>query len=131
MIKKTLGVVLAALLAGCATVEMSNVGAMDGGKRMLVIQNDGYMLLGTVPIVSGRLEWDKVRNKPDRYPTLFANNADTQHLYAMAQKIAERENCDLEDVTYFDNSSMLDFSSMYGLVTYDDVAISAVLVPRK
>lgn len=131
MKKLIFGLALAAVFAGCATVTLSEKGSMAGGERLLVIQNDGYMLLGTVPLASGRLSWNVNGKSVNRYPALFSNNADTQHLYSMAMKVADRENCDLKDVVFIDNSSLLDFNSCYGLITCDDVAISAVLVPRK
>lgn len=132
MLKKTIGVAVAALAAGCATIQLSSAGAMKDGERLLAIQNDGYMLLGVVPLASGSLiRLPTVRSGKSTHPVFFANHADTQHLYAMALKVAERENCDLKDVEFIDNSTQLDLTCAYGLVTHDDVAVSAVLVPRK
>lgn len=120
-----------AALAGCATVEMSSVGKMDRGERLLVIQSNGYELLWFIPIGSGKLTWNAQKNDVDASFAPFQNNADTRHLYEMARRIAERENCDLVGVTFIDNFSALDPSAFYGAVKCFDTAISAVLRPRK
>jgi len=122
---------LAVASAGCATVEMSSVGSMKNGDRLLSIQNDGYELLWFIPLWSGLLEWDAKTNDVDCAPALFRNHADTQHLYEMAHKIAERENCELVDVTFIEKYAGLDIRNFYGLVRSSDVLISAVLRPRK
>lgn len=132
MKKLMMTAVLAALALGCGTVRLSSPGSMDGGERLLVIQNDGYMLLGVVPLASGRMTGEPAASCRFSTPAaLFSNHADTRRLYAMAVKIAERERCDLRDVEFIDNSTQLDFSCAYGIVTHDDVALSAVLVPRR
>ncbi len=118
-------------LAGCATVEMSSAGAMKGGDRLLVIQNDGYELLGILPLWSGNLTWNEKLQCVDREVAFFRNHSDTQHLYEMAKRIAEHENCDLVDVTFVDNYLGLNPQSFYGALVNSDTAISAVLRPRK
>jgi len=131
MRKLVFALLLAVVSAGCATVEMSSVGSMKNGDRLLSIQNDGYELLWFIPLWSGLLEWDAEDNDVDCSPALFRNHADTQHLYEMAHRIAERENCELVDVTFIDKYAGLDFRNLYGLIKANDVLISAVLRPRK
>ncbi|MGN0833686.1 MAG: hypothetical protein ACI4RD_08595 [Kiritimatiellia bacterium] len=129
--RKMLFALFALAVAGCATVEISSVGSMRGGDRLLVIQNDGYELLWLLPLWSGDLSWDAERNDVSRRPALFANHADVRHLWAAARRIAEREHCDLVDVTFIDNYRALELSMLYGTVKASDLAISAVLRPRK
>lgn len=132
MLKRMLIGAAIALTAGCATVELSSPGSMQNGERLLVIQNDGYELFGFLPLGSGALDWSsKGAGRVITGTAMFSNRSDTRHLYSMAIKVAERENCDLKDVVFIDNTDMVNLSRCYGLVFYDDVAISAVLVPRK
>jgi len=117
-------------LVGCSTVELSSNGSMDDGKRLLVIQAKAFQVVRKVPLFSGGLTWDVEDKKVSRTPVFFDDEADTQHLYVMAKKIAERENCDLEDVTFIDNYWDVDPTLLHGLFTASDIAISAVLCPR-
>jgi len=120
----------ALVLAGCATVEMSSPGALADGDRLLVIQNDGYELFWLLPLWSGRLAWNEKHQCVDRKVQFFTNNSDTQHLYAMARKIAERENCELVGVTFIDNYKGLEPFFLYGAIKSNDTALSAILRPR-
>lgn len=123
---------LAALaVAGCATVEISSVGSMKGSDRLLVIQNDGYELFWLLPLWSGDLTWDAEGDRVSRSVAFFENQADATHLWEAARRIAERGNCDLVDVTFIDNDRAWDLQTLYGMVKVSDVAISAVLRPRK
>jgi len=128
--KELLSVFGLIMLAGCASVELSSNGSLPNGDRLLVIQNNGYELLRTIPLGSGDLSWNARKQCVNAEPALFQNNSDTQHLYAMAIKIAERENCDLVDVTFIDNYEALNPNNIYGLVQANDTAISAILRPR-
>lgn len=119
-----------AVFAGCATVEMTKDGALPNGDRLLVIQNDGYELLRCVPLWSGELTWNEKERQVSKNPAFFSNQSDTQHLYEMAKKIAEREGCDLVDVTFIDNYQALKLENLYGLIQANDTAISAVLRKR-
>lgn len=129
--KKLIGFCGLLALVGCSTVEMSSTGSMDDGKRLLVIQAKSYQIARAVPLFSNGLTWDAEDNKVSRTPVFFSDEADTQHLYDMAKKIAQRENCNLGDVTFIDNYWALDPSLLYGLISSSDVAISAVLIPRQ
>ncbi len=120
-----------AALTGCATVELSSAGKMKGGDRLLVIQNDGYELFWCIPLWSGRLTWNAAKNDIDASTVFFRNDSNTQRLYEMAMRVAERENCELVDVTFIDNFRALDPSTCYGAVKSCDTAISAVLRPRQ
>jgi len=122
---------LAGVVTGCSTVEMTSAGAMKNGDRLLVIQNDGYELLWTIPLWSGGMTWDAKTKTVDCSPALFRNLADTQHLYEMAQKVAERENCDLVNVTFVDNYLGLNPNNLYGAIKSSEVTASAILRPRK
>jgi len=131
-IKTLLAVGLLALgVAGCATVELTSPDAIGNGDRLLVIQCDGYEILDLIPLWSGCLEWDARMRMPVEGPALFGRHSNTQHLLQLARKIAERENCELVNVTFIDNYIGLNPHNIYGLITNRDTAISAVLRPRK
>lgn len=121
---------LASAMVGCATVEMTSAGSMKNGDRLLVLQNDGYELLWCIPLWSGAMTWDEKSKSVEYTPVFFKNNADTQHLYVAAKRVADNENCDLVNVTFVDNYLALNLSNCYGAIKVNEVTISAILRPR-
>jgi len=117
-------------LAGCATVEITSDGKLQRHDRLLVINGEGYELVGLVPLGSSRLEWDESVNDVDRMPMAFENHADSQHVYELARRIALRDNCELVNLTIIDNYSASDPNRCWGLITCDDVTLSAILRKR-
>jgi len=123
--------VLAAMFAGCTTVEMSSTGAMKDGKRMLVIRNNTYDVLALIPLLTGAAAWDEKAKDIDVTPRIFMDRTKADRLYELAKKVAQRENCSLEDVVYHDSYRGLELDKLYGLLFTKDVSISVVLKPNK
>ncbi len=132
---------LAALAAGCATVEISSPGSMNGidiqgattrADRMVFVSNTGIHLFGTFTICSGGLVWNEEKQDIEGGVAFFSDYCGNDDCYETLQRIARRENCDLVDVV-FTEASTSDFScsSYEGLLggicgTYS-VKASAVL----
>jgi len=131
-VKRPLCAILSAvLLGGCANVQLSSIGSLPDRDRLLVVQNDGYMLVGVLPLASGSLTWNAAEKEASITPVFFSNNTEIRHLYDVALRVAERENCELVNPTIIDNSAGLDPARLYGLITFNDVTLSAVLRPKK
>jgi len=117
------------LLAGCATVEMSSA-SVNNGERLLVIRDKGYSFAHLFTLWSGNLTWDAKRQKVNRKVKFFKNHADSAHVYAMAEKIAQRENCELVDVAFANNYNGINPDNLYGLIFIYDMSVSALLRPN-
>lgn len=138
--------ILAALfLQGCATVEITPLGAMDGmsvggvdGKnlRHVYISNGGYYLLDGWPLAMGDIRWDEKKQDIRGGTTFFREQGQLHDIEEVLVKIAERENCDLIEVTSLDESSLnaIDVTSpvtwFTWIFTYVETTYCGVLVPR-
>ena len=135
---KTITMILAAcaLCAGCASVEISSPGslhplAVGGGShpgdRAVVVSDVGYHLFRSIPLGSGDLRWDEKKNDVAGGPVFFSNQARIDNCFAALQRVAERENCDLVDVSFTDPSNL---NLEFVICGYDEIQASAILRPR-
>lgn len=142
--KNLLLAALASVLAGCASVEITQkgslsdvdlLGATTPADRHILITNGGMHLFWIFTVATGDLSWDEKKNDIAGGIAWFDDQAGCDHCYAALQNIARRENCDLVDVV-FNNASTsdLDCSSAEGLLAgfigMSDVQCSAVLRPK-
>ena len=143
-LSRTLAACGAALLAGCATVEISSPGSMRGitmpgattpADRSVIVYNSGCHLFWWWTLWSGDLRWDEAKDDIAGGVALFRNCTGMDDAFSVLQHVAAREKCDLVDVVFTDASrSDLSVSSaqglLQGLLGISDVMASAVLRPR-
>ena len=119
---------------GEVTAEIVFTTAMTGFFETLTDKSyTGQAVVQTFPLIGnyGVIPEDAEGDRVSRSVAFFENQADATHLWEAARRIAERGNCDLVDVTFIDNDRAWDLRTLYGMVKVSDVAISAVLRPRK
>lgn len=144
--KKTIfGFVLALFFVGCMTARISSPDSLKGVKikeaddrpgRALVVASEGYYLFQIIPLVSGSLQWNDKRNEPKSDFSFFRHELSAQNFIDLMTKIADRENCDLIDITV-ENKWTAPFG-FFGVTDWFTTVIglhrmnySATLVPRE
>ena len=140
-----LAIALAAIATGCATVNYSSPGRLDGisvkgiegrqAGRQVVISTSGYYVMWTIPLASGDLGWNPGKRSINGGFSLFSDQVGIDELQTALLKIAESRNCDLADVHYEDSdSSYAGASDLQGLIGIlfgsSQMSVSALLVPR-
>ena len=140
-----LAALLAAMAAGCATVDYSSPGKLDGlsvkgiegrqASQLVTISTTGYYVLWTVPLVSGDLEWDAAKKSINGGFSLFSDQVGVEDLQTALLNIASSRDCDLADVHYADTDSTYAGASDWGgiigcLFGSSQMSVSALLVPR-
>lgn len=121
--------ILPAVCAGCATVEMSSSGVMKNGERQVVVRASNYSACWLIPLCSSDLRWNDRFQEVEAGFIPFTSNATVENLYAALKHIAERENCDLADVTVLDDASP-DLATAWNILTAGEAQVSATLRPR-
>ena len=137
--------VLALLVGGCTTVEISSPGTLKGvdvkgagGKadRAIMLGNEGYFLFQCIPIVAGDVTWDAKKGGIVNEITLFSNELAGDRMANAMFRYAESQNCDLVDLVINDKTECK--IGLFGLmdwfntiVGYQGVCYSGVLRPRK
>lgn len=116
----------AMLFAGCSTIEISSAGAMHPDERLLTIQSNGIALVDSIPLWSGTVKVD-ARGVPQESFAMFCDKTNSDDLYAAAQEIAKRQNCELTNVFFTNGYQGLNIANFYGLFTVYDTSVSAVL----
>ena len=138
-------VLLAAMMAGCATVEYSSPGMLrnvtvkgaDGAEtgQVVSITTSGYYMLWTIPLVSGDLRWNAETQEIYGGTSFFQDQVGFNELQDALLKIAETRNCDLADVSFGDSDNSYAGVSYGGaigtLFGSSHMGVSAILVPRK
>ena len=141
---RILAAAVAAIAAGCATVNYSSPGALEGvtvkgiegkqAQQQVVINTIGYYLLWTVPLASGDLRWDPETKTIKGGFVFFSDQVGVDELQTALLKIAETRNCDLADVHYSDSDTSFAGASDVGLIGAlfgsSQMGVSALLVPR-
>lgn len=124
-----------AFLQGCATIEITPRGAMDGmtvdgydGKdlRHVYVSNGGYYLFSWWPLAMGDIRWDEKKQDIRGGTTLFREQGTLQDVEELLAKIAERENCDLVGVVALDDERMNNTI----IVNYVETIYCGLLVSR-
>ena len=143
--KGVLAAVLAAVATGCATVNYSSPGMLDGfsvkgiedkqARQQVVISTTGYYVLWTIPLVSGDLRWNPETKSIKGGFLPFSDQVGVNELQSALLKIAKSRNCDLADVHYTDSdSSYAGATDLKGLIGFcfgsSQMSVSALLVPR-
>ena len=139
-------VMFVAMAAGCATVNYSSPGKLDGisvkgiegrqAGQQVVISTSGYYVLWTVPLFSGDLGWNPDERSINGGFSFFSDQVGINELQTALLKIAESRNCDLANVHYVDTDSSYagasDLSGVIGtLFGASQMSVSALLVPRR
>ena len=139
------GVVAAtlAIAAGCASIEYSAPGTLDGVKvkgtdsavgQHVNIDTSGYYMFWAIPLVSGDLRWDEEKKSIKGGFSFFSDQVGVEELQSALLKIAESRNCDLVDVAYHDADTSYAGPSYGGAVGVlfgsSQMSVSATLVPR-
>ena len=135
-----------AFAAGCATVNYSTPGTLDGvavrgiegrqARQQVVISTNGYYMMWTIPLVSGDLRWNPEEHSINGGFKLFSDQVGIEELQTALLNIAESRNCDLADVHFEDSdSSYAGASDLGGLIGIlfgsSQMSVSALLVPRE
>ena len=136
---------LAAMFAGCATVEYSSPGKLSGitvkgvdgaeSGHVVSISTLGYYMFWTIPLVSGNLDWNYEKNDVEGGFSLFSDQVGFNELQDTLLKIANARDCDLADVSFCDSDVSFADASYAGAIGAcfgsSQMSISAVLIPRK
>lgn len=139
-----LAAAFAAIAAGCATVNYSSPGALEGislkgvegrqAVQQVVINTSGYYVLWTLPLASGDLRWNDGKQTINGGTTLFRDQVTVEALQSALLKIAETRNCDLADVHIADADTSYAGSTGFPLISWifgsSQMCMSALLVPR-
>lgn len=145
MRKLALLTAMAALVAGCSTVELSSPKSLEGvkftsaddrGGRALVVAGEGYYLFQSWPLVSSDINWDDEKNDAKIGVSFFRHELSADNFIRMMEKFADRENCDVVDICV-ENKWTAPFG-LFGIadwfstiIGYHRMNYSATLVPRK
>ena len=137
---------LAAVFAGCATVDYSSSGKLSGitvkgvegaeSGQVVSITTTGYYMFWTIPLASGDLTWDYEKNDVKGGTSLFSDHVSFNELQDTLLKIANVRNCDLADISFCDSDeTYAGLFSESGLIGTcfgsSQMSVSAILVPRK
>ena len=136
---------LAAMFAGCATVEYSSPGKLSGitvkgvegaeSGQVVTISTLGYHMFWTIPLASGDLRWNYEKNDIEGGTLLFSDQVGFNELQDALIKIANVRDCDLADVSFGDSDVSFADASYAGAIGTcfgsSQMSVSAVLVPRK
>ncbi len=129
MKKFAFGLALATLMGGCYTVEVSNSSVLGPDVESHVyIRNSGWNILGCIPLVSGNKNMDFWCGI-----AFFRDDTKLEIAKGKLVKLAEEKNCDIRDVTYLDDSAVIQtFGSIPipWLVQTKFVEVSATLVKK-
>lgn len=135
----------AALLTGCASVEISSPRSLEGvdvkgtnlgdRTRVIAIENDGYFLFSYIPLVAGNMKWNDKYQRIKYGPSFFYTETSVQPMLDLIYKYAERENCDVVDIIIDDRTEYgFDLTSLMGLfkavVGCEPINVSAILRDR-
>jgi len=138
------GMVLS-LLAGCASLERTSPGMMDGldviggdtpAEQTVCVRNYGFGLFYICTAICGDVGYDRSANSINGGCLLFEDKCNSVDCYRTLQAVANREGKDLTNVNYFNNSlpsqgitGYLDFAGWF--LEIEDVGCSGVLRAKK
>lgn len=136
---------LAAMFAGCATVDYSSPGKLSGitvkgvegaeDGQVVSITTLGYYMFWTIPLASGDLRWNYEKNDIEGGTSLFSDQVGFSELQDALIRIADARDCDLADVNFNDSDVSFADASYAGAIGTcfgsSQMSVSAVLVPRK
>ena len=144
IMKISVAVLIATVVAGCASVTYTSPGMLDNvsvkgveGRKLgqtVLINTSGFYLFWTMPIVSGDLTWNDQKKSIEGGSSFFSDQVGVDELQSILLKIAEARTCDLADVYVHDSDASYAGASYGGAVgacfgsSY--MSISAILVPR-
>lgn len=101
------------VFAGCAQIDMSAPGSLSKVEvlgsttrcdRQVVIRNTGFYAFGYT-LISGDMTWDEKKRDVKGGPKFFKDMSRIEWCYDALQHIAKRENRDLVDVVFSENSA--------------------------
>lgn len=110
---RTLTLFGALALGGCAQIDWSSPGSLSKVEvlgattkcdRQIVIRNTGFYALGFT-LISGDLSWDEKKRDIKGGPKFITDMSRIEWCYDALQHIAKRENRDLVDVVFTENSA--------------------------
>ena len=140
---KAIACAAAAMAAGCATVKFSTPGAMDGitikgagGRpaRVVMVDVTGYYLLWTLPLFSGDMSWNDQKKSIEGGTAFFTDHVGVDEVQNALTKLAESQNCDLAEVSYYDSDTTYAGPSYSGIAGAffgsSRIGVSAVMIPR-
>lgn len=132
---RSLAVLLALMLVGCAQIDMSAPGSLSKVEvlgsptkcdRQIVIRNTGFYVFGYT-IVCGNMAWDEKKHDIKGGPKFFADMSRIEWCYDALQHVAKRENRDLVDVVFAENSAFGFAASTSDTLTMAAGAAGAIL----
>lgn len=124
----------ALVFAGCAQIDLSSpgslakvevLGATTRCDRQIVIRNTGFYAFGYT-LISGDLEWDEKKHDIKGGPKFFTDMSRIEWCYDALQHIAKRENRDLVDVVFTENSAFGFAASTSDAITMAAGAMGAI-----
>jgi hypothetical protein len=129
MKKLVFGLALAALAAGCYTVELAKSPVLGPDvEGHVYIRNSGWSILGCIPLVCGNANMESKCGV-----AFFCDDTKLEIAKDKLVKLAAEKNCDIKDVTYLDDSAVI---QTFGnipipwLVQSKLVEVSATLVKK-
>jgi len=142
---KAAAIMSAALLSGCASLDISSPGSLSGVRivgtpgcadRQVVVENSAFHVFWTWTVATGDLRWNDEKKDIEGGTAFFADYCGNDDCYEVLKKVAERENCDLANVIFTESStSDFNFSSYMGLFGFFagryGVEACAILRPKK
>jgi len=134
------GLALAAL-TGCASVERTSPGMMDGldvvggegpALQTVCVRNSGIALFHAIVAECGDVSYNKATHEMEGGMTFFDYQCDCFHCYKTMQDIANDEGKALTNVSMFNNSlpsgGITGYLQLLGfLIEFEDVGSSGVL----
>lgn len=122
-------------LTGCAQIDMSSPGSLSKVEvlgsttrcdRQIVIRNTGFYIFGYT-IVCGDLSWDERKRDIKGGVKFFNDMSRIENCYDALQHIAGRENRDIVDVVFTENSAFGFAASTSDAITMAAGAAGAIL----
>lgn len=122
-------------LAGCAQIDMSSQGSLSKVEvlgsttrcdRQIVIRNTGFYVFGYT-IVCGDLSWDEKKHDIKGGVKFFDDMSRIENCYDALQHIAKRENRDMVDIVFTENSAFGFAASTSDAITMAAGAAGAIL----
>lgn len=110
---RSITVLFALTLVGCAQIDISASGSLSNVEvlgsttkcdRQIVIRNTGFYAFGYT-LVSGDLTWDEEKRDIKDGIRIFHDMSRIEYCYDALQHVAKRENRDLVDVVFSENSA--------------------------
>jgi len=129
------------LLVGCASVERTSPGMMDGldvvggetpALQSVCVRNSGIAMFHAIVVECGDVRYNKKKHKMEGGMRFFDYQCDCHHCYKTMQDIANDERKALTNVSMFNNSlpsgGITGYLQLLGfLMEFEDVGCSGVL----